>query len=112
MKIPKSVKKCLSKNMPLWTKKIKESKNIIGIVSSSFIKNDKISLGDYSSCIVGEFHGLKQQGSEKYSAYNGCGKCYEYSMLIFNSKNNIEFFKEIRKFCEHAMEVHGKRFKK
>ena len=71
------------------------------------------ALGDFATCVVGEFWGTrkKDQGGTRLTVYDGCSTCYQYSMNFHTAYELKDFLGYFKQFCEHAKEVHGKRFK-
>jgi len=119
MKIPTSVKPCLKNNMPLWYGRIQRVKDVKAI--DKFKMQKKLqgdggsnALGNYQSCVVGEFHGfnIKNRSAEE-NLYGGCKECLHYSHAIYNSSYDSEaLFNQIELFCRHAEESHITMFKK
>ena len=119
MQIPTNIRACVKKNMPKWGKRFE---NAITMSELRTIKTRaKIgqetklrgALGDYATCVVGEFWGFrkKDQGAMTTQVYDGCGTCYEFSMHFHKAYDLKDFLGYFKQFCEHAKEVHGKRFK-
>lgn len=110
MKIPKYVRSCLIKNMPRWAEKIDKVDSVSTLHYD--IGDEKCSLGEYSSCVVGEFYGFKPQDTNRGGSYNGCLACYDHSMNIHTARKGKEFFEYIKDFCDHCIEKHKEIFKK
>jgi len=120
MKVPTSVKSCLKNNMPVWYGRIYRAKDeeVIGKI----IMQKKLqgtggtnALGNYQSCVVGEFHGfnIKDNCVGEGSLYGGCKDCASFAHTIYSASYDSEtFFDEIEVFCRHAEESHPTMFKK
>ncbi len=118
MRVPTSVKSCLKNNMPLWYGRIQRAEDIDAVENIKMQKNiqgdgGNNALGNYQSCVVGEFHGfdIKNRHAEG-NTYGGCMECRSFSHSIYESGETSEFFDEIELFCRHAEENHPRMFKK
>jgi len=104
--------------MPVWYGRIQRAKDrsvIENIKMQKKIQGDggNNALGNYQSCVVGEFHGfdVKNRSAEK-NLYGGCNECRNYSQAIYESGDPETLFDEIEMFCRHAEEMHTTMFKK
>jgi len=118
MKVPTSVKSCLKNNMPVWYGRIQRSKDIEVIERITMQKKlqgdgGSNALGNYQSCVVGEFHGfnIKNRHAEG-NTYGGCTECHKFSHSIYEAGDPETLFDEIEMFCRHAEEDHPRMFKK
>jgi len=118
MKVPTSVKPCLKNNMPLWYGRIQRADDITAVENIKMQKKiqgdgGNNALGNYQSCVVGEFHGfnLKNRSAEE-NLYGGCHECRSFSHSIYEAGEPSELFDEIEQFCRHAEINHPTMFKK
>ena len=119
MKLPANIRACVTKNMPKWGKRFEKAitmSELCAIKTRAKIGREtklRGALGDYATCVVGEFWGFrkKDQGSSTTNVYDRCGTCYEYSMAFHRADDLVDFLGCFEQFCEHAKEIHGKRFK-
>ena len=117
MKLAKSIRACVEKNMPIWGKKFEEADGTYDLryVNDQEIrgKNKELSMGDYASCVVGEFYDFKKQGCDSGNVrlYNGCTICYDLSMEFHHAETLRQFHKVFKDFCEHAKMDHEEVFK-
>ena len=105
--------------MPVWYGRIQRAKDedVIGkIKMQKKLQGDggDNALGNYQSCVVGEFHGFNiKDRSRELTLYGGCKECHNYSHTIYsNSYDSEKLFEQIELFCRHAEESHPRMFKK
>jgi len=77
--------------------------NNFGEEGRFFHKNQYYDISNSRCCIVGEAHDF-EFGSE----YNGCGKCYDFSLSLFKVHNWKQFWEDRQMFAEHFIEEHSK----
>ena len=117
MKLAKSIRACVTKNMPIWGQRFEESDgthNLRHIEDQEIHgKMKNLSMGDYASCVVGEFYNFKKQACDSGSPrlYNGCTICYDFSMEFHHAETLREFHKVFKEFCQHAKNIHEEVFK-
>lgn len=119
MKIPAKIRACVVNNMPTWGKRFEKAKDVKELSAyDTKLRPAKLghgsALGNYESCVVGEFYGFKKQagGTGNPETYNGCTSCYEFSMAFHSAFNLKEFAEMFGKFCAHARAMHPQVFKK
>jgi len=121
MKLPDTIRRCVMNNIPTWGKRFEKAKDILELHSPRMPKkllrisqvHRGSAIGNYGSCIVGEFYGFKKQDSSQgnLKCYKGCTKCYDYSMNFNDAQNLKEFSDLLKTFCKHTKSEHGEIFK-
>ncbi len=115
MKLPKNIKSCVEKTMPKWGSRFEKSESMTDLLDITRPKNltpidtyQGSALGNFNSCVVGEFYNFNK---EENGSYGHCTACGRYSMMFHNA-HTLERFAEIWKdFCDHGRKMHSEKFK-